>query len=48
MPKVKALYVYPVKSLKGISLTTADVSPIGKCVVHTATHVLITSLIYSF
>ncbi|CAL8463480.1 g3014 [Coccomyxa elongata] len=29
MPKVKALYVYPVKSLKGISLTTADVSPIG-------------------
>lgn len=48
MPKVKALYVYPVKSLKGISLTTADVSSIGKRVLHTAWHELNTSLINGF
>jgi uncharacterized protein YcbX len=29
MPKIKALYVYPVKGLKPISLTSADVSETG-------------------
>jgi hypothetical protein len=31
MPKVTALYVYPVKGLKGISLITADIAGTGKC-----------------